>query len=304
MASYLISGATGFIGRRLVKLLVSQDHKVTLLSRKSIYNFDSILFDLKSDDFSQINLKNIDVIFHLAGIAHENNDSHINETIYQKINVDSVIKLAELAVKSEVKKFIFVSTVKAGGIPLVGKRNTEIDQNQLDGVYASTKREAELKLLDLGKNNNMFVSIVRPALVYGPNVKGNLKLMLNAIENGWFPPLPKINNRRSMIHVDDLVEALQLVSNDIRANGEIYIATDGKDYSSHEIYETMCFLLNKSVPKWAVPHLMFKILAILSPSIKYRVKKLLGDELYSSEKIQSIGFKAKKTLREMHETSF
>jgi UDP-glucose 4-epimerase len=304
MASYLVSGATGFIGSRLVKMLVSQNHKVTLLSRKAISQFDSILFDLESDDFSQINLENIDVIFHLAGIAHENNNSQISKKKYQKINVDSVIKLAEFAVNSEVKKFIFVSTVKAGGTPTAATLNTENDQNPLEGIYAKSKREAELKLIKLGKSTNMFISIVRPALVYGPEVKGNLELMLRAIERGWFPPLPKINNNRSMIHVDDLVEALYLVSNNIRANGEIFIATDGKSYSSHEIYQEMCFLLNKSVPKWTVPHLVFKLIALFHPSLKQKVNKLLGDESYSSEKIESIGFKPKRTLREMNETSF
>ena len=104
---------------------------------------------------------------------------------------------------------------------------TEEDQGEPEGIYGKTKREAELILLEIGRQSGMQVSIVRPSLVYGQGVKGNLRLMLSWIEKGWFPPLPEVNNRRSMIHVDDLVRALLLVAGDDRANGEIYIATDG-----------------------------------------------------------------------------
>ena len=74
----------------------------------------------------------------------------------------------------------------------------------------------------------MNISIVRPSLVYGPDVKGNLSMMMSWIDKGRFPPLPEIRNCRSMIHVDDLVRVLLLVAKDERANGEIFIATDGK----------------------------------------------------------------------------
>jgi nucleoside-diphosphate-sugar epimerase len=96
----------------------------------------------------------------------------------------------------------------------------------------------------------MHVSIVRPTLVYGPGVKGNLALMQLGIEKGWFPPLPEVGNRRSMIHVDDLVQVLLLAANDDRANGEIFIATDGVPHSSANIYEAICHVLGKAVPRW------------------------------------------------------
>ena len=103
----------------------------------------------------------------------------------------------------------------------------------------------------------MHVSIVRPSLVYGPGVKGNLQLMLSAVKKGWLPPLPETGNKRSMIHVDDLVKAILLVSKYDCTNGEIYIATDGRPYSSREIYETICNVVGKSVPKWSVPKFLF-----------------------------------------------
>lgn len=182
--------------------------------------------------------------------------------------------------------------------------SSEIYQGVPGDFYGQTKREAELKLLDLTLNSQMFVSIIRPALVYGPDVKGNLKLMLNAIEKGWFPPLPRVENRRSMVHVDDLVEALKMVSMDSRANGEVFIVTDGKNHTSRELFEAMCYALGRPVPGWSVPYFIFSLVAFFSSNMKQKIFKLLGDEYYSSEKIQSIGFKAKRSLREMNETFF
>jgi nucleoside-diphosphate-sugar epimerase len=150
----------------------------------------------------------------------------------------------------------------------------------------------------------MHVSIIRPSLVYGPNVKGNLQLMLSGIEKGWFPPLPETGNRRSMIHVDDLVRAILLVAEDKRANGEIFIATDGTPYSSREIYDAMCKILGKPASKWSVPKALFDIASLASPRIKYKINKLLGDECYSSAKLEGLGFKAKKSLKDISETDF
>jgi nucleoside-diphosphate-sugar epimerase len=198
--------------------------------------------------------------------------------------VDASVRLAELAVASGVKHFVFVSSVKAA---------------TSDGVYGQTKREAELRLLEIGRQSELHVSIVRPSLVYGAGAKGNLALMRKGIEQGWFPPLPETGNRRSMIHVDDLVEALLLVAKDRQANGVIYTATDGTTHSSREIYEAICQAVGKPIPQWNVPKFMFDWIAMLSPRIRYKVDKLLEDEYYSSEKLEALGFKAEKSLNDI-----
>ena len=87
-------------------------------------------------------------------------------------------------------------------------------------------------------------------------------------------------------------------------NLEIFIATDGIDYSTRDVYEIMCNISNVKIPRWSVPSIFFKILARINSNLKFKVEKLLDTEKYSSEKLKSLGFKPKKTLKDMNETSY
>jgi len=301
LKNILITGGTGFIGGHLISAV---DGNVKILSRNQCSDYMTVVCDLKSEVIPDNALYGVGTVFHLAGFAHDLSDATKIQNVYQKVNVDATIRLANLAVKSNVKRFVFVSSVKAGGSSTFGMCASEKDQGDPEGIYGKTKREAEFKLLKIGKESGMHVSIIRPSLVYGPNVKGNLQLMLSGIKKGWFPPLPETGNKRSMIHVDDLVRAILLVADDDRANGEIFIATDGTPHSSRDIYNAMCNVLGKPISKWSVPKSLFNIVSLASPRIKYKLNKLLGDECYSSDKLEALGFKAKKTLKDMNETSF
>jgi len=300
----LVTGGSGFIGNKLTKYLAEMKVLVRTLSRKNQSNYETVVCDLQFDMIPDDALDDVDTVFHLAGFAHDLRDASKIVDLYYKVNVDATVQLAELAVKNGVKRFIFVSSVKAGGISTPKKCINENDQSNPEDIYGKTKREAELALLKIGKESGMHVSIIRPSLVYGPNAKGNLKLMLLGIKNGWFPPLPETGNRRSMIHVDDLVRAILLVAKDKRANGEIFIATDGTSYSSREIYNAMCSVAGKSIPRWNVPKPFFDIASLVSSRFKYKINKLLGDECYTSAKLEALGFKAKKSLQDMSETDF
>ena len=304
MLNVLVTGATGFVGQHLIERLKLDGYNIKAIARKLIPGVDTVICDFFNDSIPENTLKGIDVVFHLAGYAHDlKSESGIEQT-YQKINVNVTADLLSLSVKHNVKKFIFVSSVKAGGVSRQGKCATEKSLSEPDGVYGKTKREAELKVLEAGRKFDIHVSILRPALIYGPKVKGNLQLMMQGIKKGWFPPLPEIGNRRSMIHVDDIVRALLFLSNNKKSNGEVFIATDGRVYSSRNIYEIMCHVLDKNIPNWSVPRLLFNAIARLSSGFKYKIDKLLGDECYSSKKLQSLGFKAQKQLRQMNETDF
>jgi len=279
-----VTGATGFIGQRLIRKLTRE---IAILSRTPHPEYETVVCDLQSEVIPDGALEEVDTVFHLAGFAHDLRDESELKDLYHKVNVDATVRLAELALSAGVCRFVFVSSVKAGGV--MG--------GAPEGIYGETKREAELRLLEITQQSSMHVAIIRPALVYGPGVKGNLQLMRAGIEQGWFPPLPETGNRRSMIHVDDLVQALLLVAEDTRANKEIYIATDGKPHSSREIYNAICQELRKPIPNWSMPVFLFKIVSKLSPKLKYKVDKLLGDEYYSSKKLTTLGFNPESNLR-------
>ncbi len=301
MNKIFITGASGFIGQRLVSAIDTEKNTLRVLSRSNLPGIETVICDLRSGNIPVDALKGVDTVFHLAGIAHDSTKQHDQ---YISVNVRATEKLAELAAISGVRRFVFLSSVKAGGSLLKDLSISETDQAEPEGIYGKTKREAELKLLEIGRQSGMHVSVVRSSLVYGPSMKGNLGMMFLGIEKGWFPSLPKVANQRSMVHVDDLVKAILLVAKDDRTNGEIFIVTDGVSHSSREIYEIMCKLLGRSIPKWYVPKFIFNFVAFFSLSLRQKVNKLFKDDYYSSEKIQSIGFKPQRSLKEMNETSF
>ena len=301
MNKVFITGASGFVGQKLVTAIDDKKSTLRVLSRRNLPGFDTIVCDLNSGVIPQDALKGIDTVFHLAGIAH---DSHKQDDQYISVNVKATEKLAKLAVISGVQKFFYLSSVKAGGNVLHSLSITQSDQDEPEGIYGQTKREAEIKLLRIGKQSGMHVSVIRSSLVYGPSMKGNLGIMFLGIKRGWFPSLPKVNNRRSMVHVDDLVNAILFVAEDNRTNGEVFIVTDGVPHSSREIYEVMCTILGRAIPKWYVPKIVFNVLAFFSLGMRHKVNKLFEDDYYSSEKIQSIGFKPQRSLKEMNETFF
>lgn len=296
-----LTGGTGFIGKRMLNALSGN---IVLLSRKKNRNYKTVVCDLQKERIPEDALAGVDVVYHIAGFAHDFRDSNKAEHIYRKVNVDSTVELAEMAIKNGVKQFVFVSSVKAGEVS-DGKvpENLKVS-SKIEGIYGKSKREAEIKLLEITNNSNMHVAIVRPSLVYGPGVKGNLKMMLSGIERGWFPPLPDTSNRRSMVHVDDLVRAILLVSEDERADRQIFVVTDGVPHSSCEIYEAMCFALGKSIPKRRVPLSVFNLMSLISPKLRHKVDKLLGDEWFSSASLEALGFKANKSLSDMNKTDF
>jgi UDP-glucose 4-epimerase len=301
MNKVFITGASGFVGTKLVSALEADQNSVRVLSRRNLTGYETVVCDFLSDSLPDNALKGVDTVYHLAGVAH---DYHKKNDQYIKVNVQATIKLAELAVNSGVKKFIFLSSVKAGGSLLEEVSDVKSLESQPKGIYGKTKRDAELSLFEIGAKSEMHVAIIRSSLVYGPLMKGNLGMMLKGIKNGWFPPLPKINNQRSLVHVDDLVRAMIFVSNDHRANGEIFIVTDGTSHSSREIYEVMCKLSGKSIPKWFIPKFIFDFAAFFSLKIRHKVSKLFDNDFYSSKKINAIGFMPKRTLQEMNETFF
>ena len=295
----IVTGSSGFIGSRLSYLLEKKGYEVIGVSRAEQSRAKDIKCDLEKDILKGDIFNETESVFHLAGHAHDLSNPKNSIETYIALNVDATIKLALQSAKAGVKNFIFVSSVKAESMESLEK--TALGKSR--DIYGVTKFRAELELLKISEQFDMKVCIVRPALVYGKEVKGNLYLIKRAVEGGWCPPLPKIYNKRSMIHVDDLAKAIMLIKKK-GENGQIYTITDGYDYSTTEIYETFFHLINKVPPRIRMPLFLLKALRFTPDPLGHKIGKLLDDDKYSSNKIESLGFQAQLKLKDINETLF
>lgn len=253
--SYLVTGYTGFIGRHVVRALQDSGSRIRGLSRQppsdpefaSIERFPG---DLTRPGTLQGAAENIDTIIHAAGHAHA--AATRTPGIHTQVTLEGTRHLLAEAEKCGVQRFIFISSVKAMTEPGTGCLD-ETAAGLPDDDYGLSRRRAEELVLDAGHRTGMQVSILRPALVYGPGVKGNLAGMLRWIDRGLFPPVPDTGNRRSMVDVRDLVRAVMLAAEKTAAGGKTFLITDGEDYTTRRIYTGMCMALGKPVPEWSVP---------------------------------------------------
>tara|TARA_X000000950_G_C13905712_1_gene656744 strand:- start:2566 stop:3492 length:927 start_codon:yes stop_codon:yes gene_type:complete len=235
----LITGANGFIGTELVKyLLKNTEHQLTLITRKQ-NNLDSInkkyiYLDLMNNIDWKLILKDIDVVIHLAASQHKNNK--FDRDIYRKINFEVTKKLSESIINSNVKKFIHLSTIKViGEKNLISKKIDRFTSANPVGDYSLTKLEAEEAIIKNLNNTNVNYFIIRIPLVYGPNAKGNFKLLKLLLNNNLPNPLLCFNSKRSMLSIYNLIDFILhlLLSNKIKSN--IYLLSDNDDVSLSEL---------------------------------------------------------------------
>jgi len=300
----LLTGSSGFIGSRLLKYLSLKNFNTRVVLRKENKGFQNyVLCDLQNEKLPPETFEDIKIIFHLAGQAHEVSDNRESRKSCESLNLKATIKLAKLANNHNVKKFIFVSSVKASQVEDIDLNYDILENNRSKDFYGVIKRKTELELLKLNESMNMSISIVRPALVYGPNVKGNLAKLIKGIDKGWFPPIPENGNKKSLIHVDDLVRALYAVSKNELSDGQIYIATDNHEYSSREIYDSLRLTLGKNISSWRTPYLAFKLIAGLHPFFKSKIEKLMGNDFYPGQ-LESVGYYPELSLKQINEELF
>ena len=147
-----------------------------------------------------------------------------------------------------------------------------------------------------GVKSGMHTVNLRPALVYGPGMKANLARLIATVRRGWLPPLPETGNRRSLVHVDDVVQALLLAATHPAAAGQTYFVTDGRPYSGGELYRLIRQALGRSMPRWAVPAAALWGLVALVDSLRWLIgyrdrkasamlDKLLGWACFDSRRI-------------------
>ncbi len=302
-----MTGAQGFIGLELTRILREQGYVVRSLGRHATDNGNHYVHDLADLECPPALLEGITTVFHLAGKAHDVAKNSYDAAEYRQVNTEGTRKLLEAARQAGAKRFIFFSSVKAVGW-IDDQLMDESVTTLADTPYGQSKFAAEQLVLYGGYVPHPVV--IRPCMVYGKADKGNLPRMIKAIKYGLFPPLPETHNRRSMVHVEDVVRAAILAAENPEAAGQIYIVTDGVSYSTRQIYDWIRTALGKPRVNWAIPLGFLKGLAKVGDAVSRIIgrhlpfdsealEKLTGSAWYSSAKIQrELGFRAENTLQQ------
>ncbi len=211
--------------------------------------------DLGRDPLPRDVFDGIDGIFHLAGVAHVQDIAGIPDAVYQRVNVEGTRALLDAAQTAGVERFVYFSSVKAAADP--GSECVDEAWNKPPtDAYGRSKLEAEGLALAAAASGAMHATVLRPSLVYGRGVKGNLDRMIGAVAAGRFPPIPEFGNRRSMVSLPDLVSAAVLAMTDPKGSGRVYIVSDGVDYSTHDLFLAIRGALGRPPPAWTIPAAM------------------------------------------------
>jgi UDP-glucose 4-epimerase len=276
----LITGAAGFVGRAVIRALRAEGHTLSGTTRRPdapqgpdgvpLYRVPDFSEDA---DWSRI-VAGADVVVHLAARTH-----HVHEqgasalAVYRAVNRDGSRRLAEAAAEAGVKRFVFMSSVKAAGEksarPLI-----ETDPPHPEDAYGISKLEAEQALGEVAARTGLELIVLRPPLVYGPHVRGNLLTLLRAIDRGWPLPLGGIDNARSLVSAANLASAVALVAGHPYAAGATFYVADGEDISTTELVGRMAAALGRRPRLIALPGFVLGATRRL-PLIGGKVRRLL-----------------------------
>ncbi|MCK5361114.1 MAG: NAD-dependent epimerase/dehydratase family protein, partial [Gammaproteobacteria bacterium] len=238
----LVTGAGGFIGFSLCRYLVAQGCEVLAVLRdvRQLHDLGSRLTPVIIDDLCKVHnwtemLAGVDAVVHLAGYVHERAGNLSEQASLQctRLNVDVTRRLASAAANAGIKRFVYVSSVKVHGESSdQNKSVTEFIDLFPEGGYAKSKLAAESLLRDIESSSEMEVVIVRPPLVYGPGVKANFLRLMKLVEKGIPLPLAAVDNRRSFIYLENLVDILALSIVHPGAAGQTFLVSDSEGVST------------------------------------------------------------------------
>jgi nucleoside-diphosphate-sugar epimerase len=225
MSRVLVTGASGFIGRAAIAAFAAEGHAVRAAVRRPPRPaFPDGVDVVQHADFTQAVdwrplVEGIDAVIHLAGVAHTGRGA--SAALYDQVNRQATGHLAAAAAKAGVSRFIFVSSVRAQSGAAAEHVLTESDPALPADAYGRAKLAAETSV-----RAAVPFTILRPVLVYGPGVKGNLAVLLRAAASPWPLPLKDFSNRRALLGLDNFVAALRFVLASPAAAGETYLVAD------------------------------------------------------------------------------
>ncbi|HXX74309.1 MAG TPA: NAD-dependent epimerase/dehydratase family protein [Nitrospiraceae bacterium] len=258
MTKVLVTGANGFLGAVVVKELSQAGYEVRALVRslsntvKFPADVEVVTGDIRDAVVTKQVAAGCEGIIHLAGKVHAIDEREGNEGDYYQTNVEGTRHVLEGAATAHVQRVIFASSVKVFGKSTEGCVD-ETASPTPQTAYARSKWQAEKLVSEYGKRTGTVAVSLRLPMVYGPTEKGNLYRMISAIDHGRFPPFPKIDNQRSLVHVRNVAQAMLCCLRQTRTRLSAYIVADAQPYSTTHLYESLCRGLGKRLPSWRVP---------------------------------------------------
>ncbi|MCK0107324.1 SDR family oxidoreductase [Marinobacter sp. S0848L] len=253
----LLTGATGFMGGSLAEYLnTNTPYELTCAVRRTARqkcHHTVLIDDLDSDTDWSSALAGQDVVIHAAARAHIMKDEVLDPLVeYRRVNVDGTLNLAKQAADAGVRRFIFISSIKVNGEQTPASQPfTAKDKPSPEDAYGISKMEAEKGLRALAAETGIDVVIIRPPLVYGPEVKGNFASMIKLVEKGLPLPLGAIHNKRSLVALDNLVDLIITCIDHPDAANQTFLVSDGEDLSTTELLQGVAEAIGK--PSRLVP---------------------------------------------------
>lgn len=203
----------------------------------------------------------VDTVIHLAARVHMMNDTSTDPLAeFRRVNTEGTLNLARQAAEAGVRRFIFLSSVKVNG-ETGFFRESDVEDPQ--DPYAISKCEAEQGLRRIAAETGMAVVIIRPPLVYGPGVKANFQSLMRAVGKGVPLPLGAIDNRRSLVGIDNLVDLIVTCIDHPAAANETFLVSDGEDLSTPELVRRIARALGKPARLFPVSPALLKAAATL-----------------------------------------
>lgn len=268
-AGVLVTGASGFVGNRLVNQLQKSGRPVRAASRRlrpatESVGVDSILTgNLGPETCWRSALQGVQTVVHLAARVHVMDETASDSLAeFRRVNVSGTLQLARQAADAGVRRFVFVSSVKVNGEQTQPGRPFSADDMPAPmDAYAMSKLEAEQALLDLAKTTGLEVVIIRPVLIYGPGVRANFLKMMQWLYRGLPLPLGAIDNQRSLLAVDNLVSLISVSLEHRDAANQVFLASDGEDISTPALLRRLARALGKPARLMPIPGVVLTTVA-------------------------------------------
>ncbi|WP_027555992.1 SDR family oxidoreductase [Bradyrhizobium sp. Cp5.3] len=267
----LVVGASGFVGGQLVRRLSADGIPLCAAVHRNRADLPAGIdvaenVDLEGSFDWTSAIAGCDTVAHLGARVHVMRESSANALdAYRRVNVDGTLSLARQAAAAGVRRFVFLSSVKVcGEYTAPNTPFVETATPRPQDPYGVSKLEAERGLLELGRASGMQIVVLRPPLIYGPGVRANFLSMMRWLRRGVPLPLGRIENRRSLIGVGNMVDLICTCLQHPAAAGEVFMASDGEDLSTPELLKRLAAALDTKARLLPVPVRLLEGVAALA----------------------------------------